>query len=275
MWRAAGDHRVRGPRPQPRDLPGGAEWQATRPHLYGVRAAEVLRDAPGQGVHARAAALTGMGLRVLRRRTHGRRARAPSAGKARRGARRLHPHGAFGRLPLRPAAAASYRLVTPLGQPPSPFPPCSFGSFSFPCCGSEGSVVVVVGASDKSASSAAAADRMSAACSSEIWSRRWRRDTSARRLVSSTRAASGAYVCRALRTASTRDSRVRRLPADRSGPPLPPHPASVTSTTSAAAVVASRLIAGSTPRAVAALVRDAAGAARRRTMLRTVTPVWT
>ena len=43
---------------------------------------EVLRDPPGQGVHARAAALAGVGLRVLRRRAHGRRARAAARGRS-------------------------------------------------------------------------------------------------------------------------------------------------------------------------------------------------
>ena len=72
-----------------------------RPHLHGVRAAEVLRHAPGQGVHPRAAAVAGVGLRVLRRRAHGRRPRAAAAGQARRGAREPDPDRALGRLPLR------------------------------------------------------------------------------------------------------------------------------------------------------------------------------
>ena len=97
---------VRRPRPQLRDVPGRGRRQAARPHVHGVRAAEVLRDAPGQGVHARAAALTGVGLRVLRRRAHGRRSRAAPARQARRRAREPDPDGALGRLPLRPDALA-------------------------------------------------------------------------------------------------------------------------------------------------------------------------
>ena len=100
---------VRRPRVELRDVPGRGQRQAARPHVHGVRAAEVLRDAPGQGVHARAAALAGVGLRVLRRRAHGRRARPASAGEARRGEREPDPDGAFGRLPLRPVPLARQR----------------------------------------------------------------------------------------------------------------------------------------------------------------------
>ena len=78
-----------------------------RPHVHGVRAAEVLRHPPGQGVHPRAAAVAGVGLRVLRRRAHRRRPRAAAAGEARRGAREPDPDRALGRLPLRhPALGA-------------------------------------------------------------------------------------------------------------------------------------------------------------------------
>ena len=73
-----------------------------RPHVHGVRAAQVPGLAPRQGVHPRDAALTGLGLRVLRRRPHGRRPRPPPARQARRGARQPHPDRALGRLPLRP-----------------------------------------------------------------------------------------------------------------------------------------------------------------------------
>ena len=66
-------------------------------------------DAPGQGVHARAAALAGVGLRVLRRRAHGRRPRAAAARQARRGAREPDPDRALGRLPLRPDPLAGRR----------------------------------------------------------------------------------------------------------------------------------------------------------------------
>ena len=44
----------------------------------------------------------GVGLRVLRRRPHGRRPHPAPAGQARRGARQPHPDGALRRLPLRP-----------------------------------------------------------------------------------------------------------------------------------------------------------------------------
>ena len=73
--------------------------------------------APGQGVHPRAAALTGVGLRVLRRRAHGRRPRAAAAGQARRGAREPDPDGALGRLPLRPDPLARRPLTLRLEQP--------------------------------------------------------------------------------------------------------------------------------------------------------------
>ena len=96
---------VRRPRPELRDVPGRGRRQAARPHVHGVRAAEVLRHPPGQGVHPRAAAVAGVGLRVLRRRAHGRRPRAAAAGQARRGAREPDPDGALGRLPLRPVRA--------------------------------------------------------------------------------------------------------------------------------------------------------------------------
>ena len=67
FWRtgrghAPGARRVRRPRAQPRDLPGRASsGQPARPHLHGVRAAEVPRHAPGQGVHPRDAARHGCG----------------------------------------------------------------------------------------------------------------------------------------------------------------------------------------------------------------------
>ena len=45
--------RVRRAGAQPRDLPGRHRRPAARPHLHGVRAAQVPRPAPGQGVHPR------------------------------------------------------------------------------------------------------------------------------------------------------------------------------------------------------------------------------
>ena len=87
--------------------------QAARPHVHGVRAAQVLRDPSRQGVHARAAALAGVGLRVLRRRAHGRRSRPSSARQARRGTRQPDPDGAFRRLPVRRLALARRAPTTP------------------------------------------------------------------------------------------------------------------------------------------------------------------
>ena len=86
--RSSGDRRVRRARPEPRDVPGGDGLAAPRPHLHGVRATEVLRHPPREGVHPGAAPLAGVGLRVLRGRPHGRRPRAAAPGQARRGVRR-------------------------------------------------------------------------------------------------------------------------------------------------------------------------------------------
>ena len=68
---------------------------------------QVPRPEPGQGVHPRDPAQPGVGLRVLRRRPHGRRAHPAPAGQARRGARQPDPDRALGRLPLRPDAAGA------------------------------------------------------------------------------------------------------------------------------------------------------------------------
>ena len=93
--------RVRRTGPQPGDLPGRDRGPPARPHLHGVRAAEVPQLAPGQGVHPRDAAVAGVGLRVLRRGPHRRRAHPPAAGEARRGARRTSSR------PCAPSATAS------------------------------------------------------------------------------------------------------------------------------------------------------------------------
>ena len=53
----------------------------------------------------------GVGLRVLRRRPHGRRPRPAAAGQARRGARQPDPDRALGRLPLRFAALVARRVA--------------------------------------------------------------------------------------------------------------------------------------------------------------------
>ncbi|CAA9225851.1 MAG: GlnR-family transcriptional regulator, partial [uncultured Acidimicrobiales bacterium] len=95
---------VRLARAQPRDLPGGHRRAAARPHLHGVRAVEVPRHQPWQGVHARDLAVAGLGLRVLRGRPHRRRPHPATAGQARRGARQPDPDRAIGRVPLRSAA---------------------------------------------------------------------------------------------------------------------------------------------------------------------------
>ena len=74
---------------------------AARPHVHGVRAAQVPGAEPRQGVHARDAAVAGVGLRVLRRRAHGRRPHPAAAGEARRGAGEPDPDRAQRRLPVR------------------------------------------------------------------------------------------------------------------------------------------------------------------------------
>ena len=73
-----------------------------------------LAQNPGK-VFTREMLLTGVGLRVLRRRPHGRRPRPAAAGQARRGARQPDPDGAQGRLPLRPVPLG--RLTAVSGRP--------------------------------------------------------------------------------------------------------------------------------------------------------------
>ena len=73
----------------------------------------------------------GVGLRVLRRRPHGRRPHPAAAGQARRGARRPDPDRALGRLPLRPVAL---ERVTGRGQvlsSTSSLPSCARFTSSF------------------------------------------------------------------------------------------------------------------------------------------------
>ena len=104
-------------RPQHRrgDLPGEARQPAARPHLQGVRAAEIPRPAPGPGLHPRPAAAGGLGLRLLRRHPHGRRARPAAARQARSRPRGADRHGSQRRLQVRrpgadrPACAAVRR----------------------------------------------------------------------------------------------------------------------------------------------------------------------
>ena len=64
------------------------ERPRARPDLQGVRAAQVPRPAPRPGLHPRAAAAGGVGLRLLRRHPHRRRPRAPAARQARHRATR-------------------------------------------------------------------------------------------------------------------------------------------------------------------------------------------
>ena len=97
------------PQRRRRDRRGVVHRQARRPqprpHVQGVRAAQVPRPAPGPGVQPAAAAAGGLGLRLLRRHPHGRRARAATARQARPRARVADRHGAQRRLPLRAADA--------------------------------------------------------------------------------------------------------------------------------------------------------------------------
>ena len=80
-----------------------------RPDLHGIRAPALPGRPPGQGLHPRDPAQPGLGLRVLRRRAHGRRAHPAPAGQARRGARPPDPDGPLGRLPLRSGGLAPRR----------------------------------------------------------------------------------------------------------------------------------------------------------------------
>ena len=83
------------------DLRGPAARPRARPHLQGIRAAQVPRPAPGPGLHPRPAAAGGLGLRLLRRHPHGRRPRPAAAGQARPRARGPDRHRAQRRLPVR------------------------------------------------------------------------------------------------------------------------------------------------------------------------------
>ena len=84
-------------------LHGQAPGPPARPHLQGVRAAQVPGPAPRPGLHPRAAAAGGLGLRLLRRHPHGRRARPPAARQARHRARGADRHRPQRRLQVRPA----------------------------------------------------------------------------------------------------------------------------------------------------------------------------
>ncbi|CAA9408991.1 MAG: GlnR-family transcriptional regulator, partial [uncultured Nocardioides sp.] len=97
---------------RPRDPPGRGRRRrrhlhrphqraAARPHLQGVRAAEVPGAAPRTRLQPGAAAPGGLGLRLLRRHQDGRRPCPPPAGEAGAGARAPHRHGAQRRLPVR------------------------------------------------------------------------------------------------------------------------------------------------------------------------------
>ena len=78
---------------------------SARPHLQGIRAAEVPGAARGPGVHPRAAAAGGVGLRLLRRHPHRRRPRAAAARQARPRVRVADRHRAQRRLQGRAARA--------------------------------------------------------------------------------------------------------------------------------------------------------------------------
>jgi hypothetical protein len=84
------------------DLHRAPQGPAARAHVQGVRAAQVPRAARRPGVHPRAAAAGGLGLRLLRRHPHGRRARAAAARQARPRARAADRHRAQRRLQVRP-----------------------------------------------------------------------------------------------------------------------------------------------------------------------------
>src|SRR5947199_150829 len=85
-------------------------WAGARPDLHGVRAAEVPGHPSRQGLHPGNAALTGVGIRLLRRGPHGRRPYPAAPGQAGRGARAFDPDGPVSRLPLR---AVPVRPVAP------------------------------------------------------------------------------------------------------------------------------------------------------------------
>ena len=67
-------------------------------------------------VFTREQLLAGVGLRVLRRRAHRRRARAAAPGQARRGAREPDPDRALGGLPLRQPALGTHRRRSSVAQ---------------------------------------------------------------------------------------------------------------------------------------------------------------
>ena len=92
-----------------------------RPDVQGVRAAEVPRPAPRPGLQPPAAAPGGVGLRLLRRHPHRRRARTPPARQARPRERDADRHGPQRRLPLRDPGR-SRRPPTPTwrGTPRTP-----------------------------------------------------------------------------------------------------------------------------------------------------------
>ena len=102
------------------DVHRQARRPRARPHLQGVRAAEVPRPAPRPRLHPRPAAAGGLGLRLLRRHPHGRRARTPAARQARHRQRGADRHRAQRRLPVRAAAARPGRRTSPTSPSGSP-----------------------------------------------------------------------------------------------------------------------------------------------------------
>ena len=95
-----------------------------RPHLQGVRAAEVPGPAPGPGLLPRAAAAGDLGLRLLRRHPHRRRPRPPAARQARHRARGADRHRPQRRLQARPAGRRRDRAAA--GEPTRRRPPPSW-----------------------------------------------------------------------------------------------------------------------------------------------------
>ncbi len=93
--------RHRRPHDRRDELHGAAVRRGARPHLQGVRAAEVPRPASRPRLHPLAPRPGGVGLRLLRRHPHGGRPRTAAAREARPGARRDDRHGAQRGLQVR------------------------------------------------------------------------------------------------------------------------------------------------------------------------------
>ena len=99
-------------------VPGAAAGRAARPHLQGVRAPQDAGGAPEPGVHPRAAAAGGLGLRLLRGLAHRRRAHPAPARQARPRARGADRDGAGRGLQARPAGRPQAGRATRTDQRP-------------------------------------------------------------------------------------------------------------------------------------------------------------